>query len=335
MAIVAVTISLTTITVAGQTTTPRPGGDNPASTPGCRLSLESRKIGADHATITGSIEVDRGGPLPSVTLLLCNLADGTVATSGFEQHRDRRTFTVRLPPGDYRFWGLLAYPNFLYTVASLTEGDVNLLADPLRVAAGQRKHLALRLHTARPLVAVSGRVVLLDPAASMPGTLSIVAHHEHDSVVLRASVQPDGSFEFPAVPPDTYTASLSGQGFDHHGTRVVVDTPRTGLEIVLPARRELRGRVIVDGGRSVPANMKAIVSPCPPGNNGPCVMMALPVGTDGTFTLMLEDGHYEIELRGLPPGYLASINVGKSNEKSFTLGPGTSDVVVSLSPPRP
>ncbi len=148
---------------------------------------------------------------------------------------DQRLFTAALPPGDHRV--SIADLPAGFEVRSIADGTSDLQFWPLTMApapagagaapAAQRIRIVLGVTSPAPWVRVSGHIV-----GSATGKVTSVELTGKILVdTLKASVGPDGSFEFPMVLPDTYSLRLQPGGNAEGQTITVGAAGLSGLDI--------------------------------------------------------------------------------------------------------
>ena len=178
-----------------------------------------------------------------------------------------------------------------------------------------------------PGARVSGRITP-PPAADIQewAGLAGVTLGELLEVPLRA----DGTFEFGRVPPGDYSLTISPTPPGHTSVRFsVTDQDVTGIDIVRPPVRRVRGRVAVQRG-PLPTPLLAFVT----------AQSYVPVSlnADNTFDVAVHAGRHRVEVGGLPAGYaLNAVRVGTAdvtNSGVVVAATDVSDVVVEVTAPR-
>ena len=156
------------------------------------------------------------------------------------------TFKAKLPEDERRL--TISTLPLGYSVKSLTYGSANLLEQPLRIAGAAVAEIQVRL-AADPAVSfgsVRGRVAGLDPDK---GGVRIILNGVSTFSTFEATLNADGSFNFPRIPQGTYMPSLEGSvvaarletapivvsGMDLRGIELVaplqtLPSPRAGTE---------------------------------------------------------------------------------------------------------
>ena len=255
--------------------------------------------------ITGTAIVEGGGPIPRFALTFASFegrgsgaASGATATNGVLNQGQLRT---QLPEGEYRVsWSNLPAG---YSLKSITAGSVDLLANPFKVATGAPPppvNVLLGVSSPPPWVKVSGRIV--SPQPIQPGVryqVALTGTPTNPMDAVRTTAIADGSFEFSRVPAGSYTVRLTLPGLLVPPTSLAVgNKDLSGVEIAVPAMKELSGRVTIEGlGQIAPrlsfnvADSSGVVAP-------PAAAEAQP---DGTFRLTLPEGERRVTLT--VPGY--------------------------------
>jgi len=244
-------------------------------------------------SVTGSVTVENGGLRPRFTLSFASFKGGVnnpvtgMSTNG--------TFTTQVSEGEYRItWSQIPAG---YFVKSITAGTVDLLAGPLVVASGTTADpISVTLGVANPVpwVKVSGRVISPRPGSALPARVTLIGGSALEP--LDVAINPDGSFEFPRVLPGSYTARVTPPLPFPAASVFVTNKDLTGVEIAIPAMKEITGRVVVEGlGQVTPRlNFSLIDSAGTGGITGIAQ-------TDGTFRVTLPEGERRIALN--VPGY--------------------------------
>lgn len=205
------------------------------------------------AEVTGTVLVDGGGIRPRFTLSFSALKGGTAPASVAVMSPDG-TFRAVLREGEYQFaWS--GIPSG-YQLKSITVGSLDLLTNRLKITGGTPVApivLTLGVDSPPPWVKVSGRVIGLSRGQIVGETLTLLggSFQEADT-----TIHADGSFEFPRVLPGTYTARLPS-AIRVPATTLVVPSGKdlSDVEIIIPALREVTGRVVVEGVSQIPPRL--------------------------------------------------------------------------------
>jgi hypothetical protein len=170
------------------------------------------------------------------------------------------------------------------------------------------------------------RARLLDgePTGIQPGPGPVLLWAETD-------VDAEGKFSFSSIPMGTSEVRLLPPGV------VPLSLPALNLnqlfevrniEIPIPTRRILKGRVVLEGGGALPdlAAFRVNVT----GGNG------VPIEADGAFTMLLPLGEYTLTVMNLPDRYVVkTITYGSADLLHAPLhvdGPPSAEVVITLAP---
>jgi hypothetical protein len=150
-------------------------------------------------TVSGRIAV-KNGPIPQGILgffTLKTYVSGTIHQDG--------TFTVQLHSARHQidFAGLPVG----YSVASVRVGSRELTEEGIEVGKTDVSNVVITLNAPRNLAVLRGKITGL-PAARFPSTQVDLAGPIFNR--LQADIQPDGTFEFPAVTPGLYRLTLTG-----------------------------------------------------------------------------------------------------------------------------
>ncbi|HEX4999005.1 MAG TPA: energy transducer TonB, partial [Terriglobia bacterium] len=234
--------------------------------------------------------------------------------------------SVLLAEGDYRvIWEPLPAG---YTVKSLMSGSIDLLANPLRISAKTPpKPIVITLVALSAGPRVSGLVTGSESIPSGPVMVKLRPSARASTRTAwfenpEALVNPDGSFEFPMVPPGSYDIRLSpawpvspdALNVSHQGLK--------NLDIILaaPAAREVRGRVRF----ATPGIRKFSFSFILSGPGGDVTVTA-DLEPDGTFKASFPEGEYSVGL-GLPAGYrMQAMTYGASDLQKERIRIGVDD----------
>jgi hypothetical protein len=278
---------------------PAPKGAVPVTIIVGEGDVSNVEISIPHTTsIPGRIEVEGNGLIPRFNVIS---GPASVSTTGVAQ------FTLEATEGDHEV-KVAGLPKG-YSVASVTYGSTDVLAERLRIAADEKpRDLVVRLKVSSPppWVRVRGRLTRAGQPASAPRPTRITLTGIDIQDRFEATVRPDGSYEFPRVLPGKYNARLAPEitGLEPARLTVVENEKVDRWDIALP-RPEVRVRVVVAGGGD-PPNFQLIFYDVPLSSMDPSVTAnrAIPIGPDGTFVTILPAGEYpRITPNGLPAGY--------------------------------
>jgi hypothetical protein len=288
--------------------------------------------------VFGRVTVDGNGPAPQFSLLLLRGAAGNfksgndgelarVEPSLLEALADSvavqairvevnplpdGTFKMMLAEGVYR---VASEENVYYNqsrgipkpffIRFLNYGPARLLTEPMIVSASENAQLQVGFGTEipNPWVKVSGHVKGAIPSRGPYR----VALEGRVLATLETPVNADGTFEFPTVlAGEEYTASILPATDGAHVARVRAATKDVnGVEIVVPAEREITVRASVEGGGPVPGFLLRLsTTPCKPNCASEMSVVVKPE-RDGTFKAKLPEDERKVDVYrdDLPFGY--------------------------------
>jgi hypothetical protein len=204
---------------------------------------------------------------------------------------------------------------------------VNLLAEPLKVAAGESPDLVLTLGVSSPSpwVRVRGRFRSADIALGRPVSgYSVVLRSADDAGILQTSAGPDGTFEFPRVIPGAYTVRTNVSPGAESLQVTVGNSNVDDLEIIVPDFVEITGQMTVEGGGKLPPRPTFYVRD----SSGVSLLgiTGAVMQPSGAFTLMLPIGQFQVVVNPESidsSGYVVKeMNASDSNTKlRITLAP--------------
>jgi hypothetical protein len=297
------------------------------------------------ASTAGAIPVrivlENGGPMPRLGMKMSE-GGGVVSLAST---RDG-LFYVAITEGDHPV--IIGSMPAGYSLKSATYGTSDLKSNPnIRVSGASAEELRLTIGPDKPnaWVKVSGRIVGVDPGADvslfmtpvgLPGAnAATIAAPNYSGVVMSKAldltlgvpgampvpVNPDGTFEIPAVLQGSYRLSLSTRftdlpavysrarpaGLEMTTTITVRDTP-LDVELIVPHQEPIVGRVVVDNGSPQPTLRFTLA-----GGPNPIIIYPAPQ-LGGVFRVNLPKGEYRLSVGGLPSGYsVRSMTYGASN----------------------
>jgi hypothetical protein len=152
------------------------------------------------------------------------------------------------------------------------------------------------------LLKVSGRVVRNQNPANIP--LDTVSLKTEDwRRPLSARIVPDGRFEFPEVPPGIYR--LAAAGAPDFSARVVVvgNDDMTSLEMRVPARKTITGRIIMEDGSAAPPIPLRLHADAPDRHGWASEGVEVRTTADGGFAFEILEGTYNVHVFGVPVGF--------------------------------
>jgi hypothetical protein len=272
--------------------------------------------------VRGHVEVDGYGPPPQFSLTLVSGANKVdfsqtdpqqaaaammmAARSGTNGEFVRMnvnalpdgSFKMKLPEGTYQVMTTpgIAFPP-AYVLHSINYGQADLLAEPMMISADRSAELQIGIGTTVPnsWVAVRGKVNGLDPANG-PVRVSL---ESNVTSAIEALAGPDGSFEFPRVlPRTTYTARVVPANDAASAPRVAVaDKDVTGIEILVPAEKEVRIVTSMDDNTPAPVFVLTLAG------SGSTVSITVKPERDGSFRAKLPIDERRVQIGGFPLGY--------------------------------
>lgn len=251
-------------------------------------------------TIRGRVAIQGNGP-PAGFVLGLRARGKTVSvavTPGVDG-----TFQTRAPIGEFRVRVSGLPPG--YVIESLTGGATDLLRDPFTVGV-ENSPLELRatltVRDAR-FVRVAGSVSGVGPAQT-----SILLTSVASSMALESPVV-NGQFEFSAVPPGVYWASLrrNGETIGMEPSVVVVESAdRAGIELrVVSAPAPARTNAPADQVASSIANLRRI--------HTAEEAFRRSSGHYGDIAALVDAGLLDARLENEAPAYLFSISVSAAD----------------------
>jgi len=224
------------------------------------------------------------------------------------------TFRIRVLEGENRL--VIRNVPTDYSVVSMTYGNTDLLRNPLVPDPANIEGIRILLAPVSPsaLHRVRGQVNGLPSFAIGPSTKVVLYGAAVGQRVAETPVRPDGTFEFPGVPSDSYYATVAGAPFDSQWMFDVGSEDRDGIRMKGEIWSDISGRVtIVDrNGTILPgfpfSYMTVFFDPS----------ISAPVRADGAFRQSLSGGDYNLITNKLPDGYTL---------KAITAGAGGPDLL--------
>ncbi len=270
------------------------------------------------ASLTGRLLQDVDGARPRVGLVLVDEASRNRITL---TPSSAGTYQAVIPLGTYRVETLQALPTG-FTMKSMVGGGVDLLSNPLKVAAGDTPQILVTLAVSSPppWTTVSGRIVGFRPAPTGPVQKPRVQMTGPAAgEILEANVNADGTFEFPRVLTGQYIARYINPAVASSADdQITVDVASPGLanlEIKAAALVEVRGQVEVQGNpRFLTTGPPVRVSFTASDPRGRSLSTTSPVARDGAFTLTVAEDSERLVLTNVPAGLkLKSLTYGSAN----------------------
>jgi TonB family protein len=267
------------------------------------------------ADVTGTVVVDGGGIRPRITLSFSSFRGGTTTPSAALSSDG--SFRAVLREGEYQLtWSALPSG---YQLKSITAGSLDLLTNPLKITGGIPVPpivMTLKVDSPPPWVKVSGRVIGLNRGQGAGPRLTLSGVSFPLQEVPDTAINADGSFEFLRVLPGTYTARVTPT-IPVPSTTIVVPSGKdlSGVEIIIPALKEVTGRVVVEGLSQIVPRLTFTLTP------SDTLGRAFPLGNlssagiaqpDGTFKVTLPEAEHRVTLT--VPGYsVRSLTYGSTD----------------------
>jgi hypothetical protein len=280
-------------------------------------------------TIAGHVFMPDGKPAANVRVAIQpeTRPDGMKAGLTLTQTDSSGAYRLtEVQPGRYYVMiGSVTTPVYHPGTASRAEATLVSVTAGVEATVDFRNSLERSLH-------VRGRIVPAPPQGAvlqltMPAGLAAVG---------QTLVAADGSFIFPGMSPGSYLMLIRREPWELRRSlgSLRLETNLNDLLIV-------NGRVTIKDGTSIAsaAELMVEVTRTVPDPATP-IALRFPVGTDGSFSLMLQDGDHTIRLNNRDVRYeVESIVSGTTNllaEPLKTASPDLSEVSISLRmvPPR-
>jgi len=314
--------------------------------------------------LNGRIVVNGGYPMPRVALSVRpDVNSGPPFLDPFTRWlliRNDGRFTVELPEGNHRL-RVEGYPN--YRVKSIRYGSADLREDLLRVEDGKLQDLIITFDAAPPVEwrRVKGRV---NGIGNIAETVKVVLESTGIKHQIETVPRRDGSFEFPKVPPDTYTIWFAPRvAMTAARTLTVANRDVENVILQIPAQRTVNLLITAASG-PLPLDMNLVLT----ANSNEAYTILLSLGVlyrtasepicisdvctrrmgrslgepavisaspgDGEFVLRLPEGEYRAELQRIPADYqLQSFTQGTVDLRAQPVRVGpvpTREIVVQL-----
>lgn len=250
----------------------------------------------------GTVTVSNTGGSTTASAVLA--ADGIFSISLPEGEKPVTLVPSTIPPG--------------YKIKSLTYGSLDLLKNPIRIAADDTVELNVTFDaTGVTFAKVSGRLVGINPAL-ISGSVSLTGSTSSLPAV-DAAINPDGTFAFPKVLQGQYTARLVAPGIAPTAattTVAVTNKDVTGVEISVP--HVISGIVTVDGGGPIP---RFTLPLSVVGAGAGTTSVTITAQADGSFRATIPLGERKVGApTGLPAGYtVKSVMYGATDLLKDTL----------------
>jgi hypothetical protein len=278
------------------------------------------------------VVVDQGGPAPAFTMTFTENNGPPIqafpSTAGL--------YEVTLPPTSYQ----VAVSDLAegYSLKSVINGSVDLLRAPLVMnSASNLIVVTLGVSNPPPWVNVSGRLSGLERGDN--GETLISLYSEKAGLEYKSILRRDGAFEFQRVVPGIYGVWIEPEPAGIPAIKITVPRRDLRVEITLPPRVPVSGKVAVDHGGTLPTSPVALTEIGRPPASGPVEIVPyrrnLPLEPDGSFSTVLPVGEYRAEPpRGGPftaRGFVDETS-GKALADSITVtGSKSKDISIALS----
>ena len=221
------------------------------------------------------------------------------------------SFTARLPIGDWRV-NVGGLPNGV-TMKSFTYGDTNLITDKISVNPQDSQQLRMVVRSNQAMVKVAGRVIL-SPQTPIDRQMNLMG-----DASVQTTMNPDGTFDFGRILPGTYSFCCT------YGFTSITIPNRDVTDLTL---RGISGHVVMESG-TLGSGMYFQA------NDGRGTSGA-GVGRDGSFTLILAEGSYRLQMSRLAADtFIKSIRYGSKEVSNqtfvFTRDVDLAELTVTLS----
>jgi hypothetical protein len=312
--------------------------------------------------IRGRIRVEGDYPLPRAWYEAITRGMHPLPGNGVTTQWDG-TFVLTIPEGQHAFE--VAGYAAPYRIQSIRFGRADLLKDPLIIDRSTGDEILVTYEvTPSSWFRVAGRLIGAERLPAGVNSVNVVLDGEFP-IVLKASLDPNGLFEFPKVPTGVYILTTEPAIAGVFGKTIVVsDRDVSGLEFAVPQQRQVVVRVAGDPppsgyrffvkqpdgkryqiitnsavavalGRTDVRCVSDVCSPAPLGLlvNEPKVVS----GSSKEFTINLAEGDYRIEL-GFAESYtLQSLEYRAANLLQDSLhlqGVGPHEIVATFGSSR-
>lgn len=274
-------------------------------------------------------------------------------------------FSSVIDSGDYRFY-IRSLPAG-YIVRTMTLGPVDLAKDPLHLSGDVPGPIDIRIAKGvNPGTRVRGKV--LDAVTGSPPAadhLELCCFATGPFERLSSAILPDGSFDFPNVPPGRYTAELRKNAVQSaagilNPTIEIGDQEKSGIVLASATQASsVTANITFEDGSnnssSAALAVALIISPgisrgtSPPNGAKAADLISISMGRlkDGTFWIPFPTGVlYTVAVSNIPEGYriksisgpgpTSSVSKSASDGSSAYSGfaPGSVSIVLERTPPN-
>jgi len=268
------------------------------------------------SALSGRVLDESGNPIPDVQLFAEALVStasnpNIVASTIFPIAKDG-SFGRIIEAEEYRFF-IRTLPNE-YSLKSITAGSVDLMKETLKFTGNESVKVDVRVakrtsstESSTLAVGVKGRALdVLSGVSSVAERVTLCCRESGPVERFSTPLQPDGSFEFAAIPPGRYTVGLQTKTGTPNLFPVVHDivvgsNNISELEVLsAPQFAELAARLVLDNGSFLPDNFSATLVFT--GSNGRVRVAATARG--GIYLASVPVGdRYSVSVTDLPQGY--------------------------------
>ena len=225
------------------------------------------------------------------------------------------------------------YPN-----AMRLESAATIDIRPGTVARG----VDVRLVRVRAVI-IRGRIVNLQGGTSANASVQLLPNLQIPAMSYSnrsGDIEPDGSFEMPAVVPGSYTL-IADQNYENkrYSTRLPVEVTDANLdkiELTLAAPGEIAGRLVIEGHSEAKLSSPVFVNLVLKGLSNRVGRDGAQVGDDLSFRMSsISPDEYEVRVPKLPDEYfLKSVRIGDRDitlGADFTHGIPAEEMIVTIS----
>jgi hypothetical protein len=300
------------------------------------LPLQGGDVRPAGGTITGRIVSLDGKPVAGLRVMALAVEDsppqsGSAILSIAQTDAAGNYRLEKVAPGRYYITaGLVDLPSYYPGVGNRTDARV------VNITGGALVQGIDFTQVIPSAVKLSGRVVRSNSGSPATGSGSQVLLTSTTGTALTTNIASDGTFQFPSVRPGKYSAMVRPGMTMQPVTIVIEDKDVAGIEIAVPASKEVAGRVAIEGGGPIP-RMAFYVGATAFGLGS--IVMASPQ-SDGTFRIVLPEAENSIELitSSIPTGYsIKALSYGTADllkEPLRLASSGSGELQVTLVSPK-